>query len=131
MSHSAYGERAGRASAPTLVRNTNLPRENTAAGGVVEGVFCEARGDGVFGAMHAGVAEIQRVRGRRRPAQRGLPSLEVQVLDVERSPDIVGGGPVVIDAVGLPPLEQRDVAAQARAGRPVQARFVGPGALRT
>src|ERR1019366_5844257 len=66
----------------------DLPGENTAAGGVVERVFCEARGDGVFGAMQGGVAEIQGVRSRRRPAQRRLPSLEVQVLDVERAPDI-------------------------------------------
>ena len=55
---------------------------------------------------------------------------EIQVVDVQRLPRGVGRRAVVIDAVALPPLEYGQIAAHARAGVPIEAAFVGPGALR-
>src|SRR6266700_1569923 len=65
----------------------DLPGENAAGGGIVERVLGEARGDSVLCTAQLGKAEVERVGEGRNPAQRGLPSLEVQVLYVQGLPD--------------------------------------------
>src|SRR5262249_17897544 len=88
------------------------------------------RGNCVLRAVQLGKTEIDRVRDGWGPAQRSFPTFEIQILDVERAPDIGGGGSVIIDVVALVALEQGEVVAYARAGYLIDAGFVGPGALR-
>ena len=90
-----------------IAPRSDLPAENAAGGGIVERVLGEACGDGILRTAQLRETEIEGVGEGRGPAQRGLPSLEIQVLDVQGLPDIGGGSSVIIDAVAFAPLEQR------------------------
>ena len=113
-----------------MPRQARLPGHHGRIGGVIERVLGIDTGRGILDAVQPAIAQVERLAGRESQAQRGLHSGEIEIVDVQGVPRTVRGSAVVIDAIAHTPVEHRQLAPHTRRRVPVEAAFIGPGALR-